>query len=171
MKKILLIGLCLFAVSCKKVELKDGIVPDAYLKYAQKLVGVYQGDMNGVPTVFEIYMNGAKPQVRFENKIHDLLAVECQSSVGKLNWVKANDDMQITDFAFEFNPNLCKSIQGRELEFDVTEENGQIKLFGGVFHRVEYRDEPNCPYLSPQSGNPLCDKEPVGVWILGNFKK
>ncbi|MGZ3769157.1 MAG: hypothetical protein ACXVCP_06650 [Bdellovibrio sp.] len=147
---LLLLSSLVFA-GCKKVEIKNGKVPDKYLHQARKLEGVYHGSFEGHAGKIKIIIEGNTPVLLAQDlKGDNLLLPRCRTSIDHLKWVQVGNKKNVKSAAFYFDPGAC-DVKGREVILSFDDNYNRINL--RVLDHSDYSKQcrwqihyPNLPY-------------------------
>ncbi|MCM2323517.1 MAG: hypothetical protein NDJ90_09675 [Oligoflexia bacterium] len=171
-----LLAVALLAVAgCKqRVEIKNGMVPDELMPYAQALVGEYRGQVERKANTLTIGLDGNRLVVTTSE---DLLDPVCESQLGDLLTVaykEKDKQIRLTNAELKFDPALCSDrVEGREVH--ITFEEGNPISFDLMlldhydnYYRCEYGSYPGYPgyptYPYPAHPNHPHDRYPPGAY-------
>jgi hypothetical protein len=155
---------------CKEVTIKDGRVPQEYLKQAKQLEGKYYGTFDGKKAQIEIYFEGDRPILSYkDSRSDDPLDASCDSKIDLLKKVilyKKSGNYVVDQAFFGFHPGSCRLVRGRNIELDFS---GKDKLTMSIYEYSDYvqRCDPGPP---PNYGN-NCRTEEVPHYISGRFAR
>ena len=191
MKKVahlVFLGLTLSLSACfdQTVEIKNGMIPAEFRPVAEKLMGVYEGDLERERMSLTFSMNDqGRIQVA---PSRDLVGSACESKLGDLNRIYfkklKSGEIRLTELEFDFNPNHCiHEIRGRNV-YVVPKSFGEHPVIQANI--LEYRQwvydcnpmsPPNWPdpghggIYHPGNGHWNCGWRSVDHWLEGNFTK
>lgn len=109
---------------------KNGEVPEEYLKDAQQYVGVYQGYFGQkIKGRIKVSVEGLKPILTFEGENGEgLLGANCTAQIGKLESIQfrtSRNGIKVFNFALRHD---CKKIVGKTVQV-VANSAQELKLF------------------------------------------
>jgi hypothetical protein len=156
------------------LKIENGRVPQAFLPYAQELVGEYRGSSEGHPNALQLSLDGDRFVV---TSSEDLVMAGCKSVVGNLKSVRysgdaAKNDVKITSAVLEFSAPNCPSIQGDVLEINsITREEGRISLRTRILsesypERICRWEGGGPPTYAPRE---VCETQMRYLYIEGRF--
>lgn len=156
------------------LKIEDGRVPQQFLPYARELVGEYRGTVEGRANVITFRLDGD----RFvANARHDLVMDSCNSIIGNLKEVsysgkESDNSVKITTAKFDFNPNNCFSIQGKELVISGIEKKEGHTVFRTSILSESYMERV-CHWepMPPPGGGmrEVCEYQQRQYFIDGRF--
>lgn len=118
-------------VSCKKVDVKNGEIPEKYLPHARAYEGRYLGVFNDDPAFIEMVIKDNKPVVLYADVDGELIDSGCFSSIGQLKTLhlKKNSEGKgrLKSAEFYFNPGECSWVKGRRLILNFFEDQTGFK--------------------------------------------
>lgn len=157
-------------VGCKEVTIKDGRVPQAYLNQAKQLEGKYFGSFDGKKAQVEIYFEGDRPILKYnDSEGDDLLDVSCNSKIGLLQKVilyKKSGKYVVDHAYFGFHPGTCRLVRGRDIELDFS---GTNKFTMRLYEYSDYVQR--CDPGSPPYYGRNCHMEEIPHYITGRFNR
>jgi hypothetical protein len=174
-----LLSTALFAGCEKRVDTPNGELPSAYVPYAQKYVGTYEGQFKGVPARLMLSLNGNFPSLSIVTARGDFLGEminrDCQASIGGLTKAISEgkkEDFQLTGLEFGLFPNLCqRDVDGRYIELRFEEKNGVVEVSAQVLHYTT--ESTTCrSYRDPDGGSDFdCTDHTHYHFLDGEFRK
>lgn len=118
-------------IGCKEINIQDGHIPQQYLADAEILTGKYHGTLNGRNAEIDIYIEGDRPLLQYNDSLGmDILSSNCSSKIGLLKKIQAlqnNEKVYIDEVLFGFDPGQCAKVVGNEVILKFIEKN-KIKM-------------------------------------------
>jgi hypothetical protein len=162
-------------VSCREVELKDGRIPKEYLNMARTYEGEYAGKFENRKGSFFLTLDGSRMRVKFvgADGSTDLLSPECQSKLGNIKSVSAEELSQnryvLKSANVQFNPNRCShEIEGRELLLTFRDTSLGRSMRVSLVEALDWRPECHGGGSSTPSRTP-CGPQPEYHYMEGRF--
>lgn len=155
---------------CKK-DIDNGVVPSEYLQEAQKFVGNYYGEFNGVELKARIVLDDQNRLIvkTFSQKNRQLLLENCPSQIGKLVSVDVkSEDKTVRAGNFEFDAKECGLPQDG---IEIFPGDNQTLLFKVVKKVSKTRGGRVCTDVKRRNCTTLPDTVRPSEWIEGVFKK
>jgi hypothetical protein len=159
---------------CKEIQVENGEVPSQYQAAAQKYLGVYQGQMDGVPGTMTISLQGNKAAIQYSNKLGtDILNPKCASLIGDLKSVRVSEDgkggYNLDSAVFSFDANRCASqVEGRELVMNFKSAGSVMKLSASILRSSEWQTDCRPEGFPPAMS---CSRQPVYYYVSGKFTR
>lgn len=173
--RLKVLGLCLAIlgfVGCKEVTIQDGHVPQEYLSQAKQLEGKYYGNFDGKKATIEIYFEGDRPFLIYQDaQGNDPLDINCNSKIDllkKIILVKENGQYVLDQAFFGFHPGTCRMVRGREIDLEF---NGTNKIIMSIYEDSDYVQNCSPGAPPPYGGGPNCRTDEIPHYILGKFTR
>lgn len=166
--------------ACKQnLDIQNGVVPAAFVPFAEKFIGSYHGQMELESADLTLSLEEGNRLVLRSSK--DFLAPVCRSKVGHLTRVTYEETqdktVRVTDAFFNFDPNYCgNQIDAKQIHLMVSQHQ-PLTVDVILLDHWEYgwRCEgmsgpmPYPRYYQPWYPTDRCWEEEYGVYRQGRF--
>jgi hypothetical protein len=152
---------------CKQVTIVNGEIPAEYLELAKNYMKTYHGSFEGNSGDLGLSLNGKKVVLSFAGKVNDITGDDrCQSQIGNLTSLQINNKgTQVESATFDFTPNHCYYIEGRNLNLSFSRDGTQ---FTASILR-EMRPYVTCQVTPPPTSVQVCQTNYQYFWMYGAF--